>query len=91
MLNYDFFFSNDCFMVFLDIKIVNISTITPICVWNFYPEIHEINNFSRKLYSISKCAVVFFGRNKNEDFLTLRLLTHVQYGHSGPDIPDVQK
>lgn len=33
----------------------------------------------------------FFSRIKDEDFLTLDLLTHVQYDRFGPDIPDVQK
>lgn len=33
----------------------------------------------------------FFSRNKDEYFLTLDLLTHVQYDRFGPDIPDVKK
>lgn len=33
----------------------------------------------------------FFSRIEDEDFLTLDLLTHVQYDYFGPDIPDVQK
>lgn len=59
MLNYDICFLKDSFMVFLDIEIVNISIIILFCVWNFYFEIYEINNFSRNFYSILKCVVVF--------------------------------
>lgn len=77
-------------MVFLDIKIVNISTKHHFAFGTSTLKFMKLTILVENFIAFQNVRS-FFSRIKDKDFLTLDLLTHVQYDHFGPDIPDVQK